>query len=92
MHAGPTRLVPLGQNPGFVEVAGRRDAASAEEPAGTEQSGGIRSRRKRRDLGPAGSEDEFSKLASTCSGNDLVCASLCYLIPRAGFRGEEGCY
>ncbi|KAG1347535.1 transcription factor BHLH089 [Cocos nucifera] len=51
-----------------VAAVGNRDA-SLDESTVTEQSGGSRGRRKRRD---SASEDESSKLASTSSGNDLT--------------------
>lgn len=71
MHPGPGRMAPLGQKGVCGEGGGHREGASGEEAAVSQQSGGIRSRRKRRDLG-TWSEEEPSKLGSTCSGNESV--------------------
>ncbi|CAA6653672.1 unnamed protein product [Spirodela intermedia] len=69
MHPGPARMAPVGQKGVCGEGGGHREGASGEEAAVSQQSVGIRRRRKRRDLG-TWSEEEPSKLGSTCSGNE----------------------
>ncbi|XP_008808721.2 transcription factor BHLH089-like isoform X2 [Phoenix dactylifera] len=68
-QSGPRvgRMVPGPE----VAAVGNRDV-SLDESTVTEQSGGSRGRRNRRD---SASEDESSKLASTSSGNELVIKS-----------------
>ncbi|MQL74567.1 hypothetical protein Taro_006933 [Colocasia esculenta] len=69
---GHAQVAPLVRGSGSGDAA---VAASVEESTVTDQSGGIRSRRRRGDFGAsgaAGSEDGSSRIVSTCSGNELT--------------------